>query len=266
MEIDFSKFNIVWPPSYYGKLNLERALELSMHNPSKEGIGEFAFLTPNLVSVVFSICEKLNYSFRTKLLALNLAEACGRLTREGSSSDVLLLLFQSVALASKMYERETVNFDVIHELTGHAFTNPQLVEIELRMIEFMDFKLMNSERFKIRTNLLEYVFLVEEYLPPAKFLLFLRLCEMFMELTILSNTETRQQKVPDALLCCGVIQAALASLTHNFGKFPITWRLQTQTKLDEVEIMKFSKRLMKVCLTREFMAELGAGTEESPTD
>lgn len=78
---------------------------------------------------------------------------------------------------------------------------------------------------------------------------------MLFEVSIFRLSEF-ESKFSDGLLCCGIIQTALSLITHNFGKFPITWRLQSFTKFEEADIFKFSKRLMKVCLTKEFMQDL----------
>jgi hypothetical protein len=78
---------------------------------------------------------------------------------------------------------------------------------------------------------------------------------MLFEVSLM-NLRDFEDRFSDALLCCGVIQTALTLISHNFGKFPITWRLQGMTKFEEADIFRFAKRLMKVCLTREFIQDL----------
>ena len=260
MEIDFSKFKMQWPIPLHHKLHIDTILELKSGFPLPN-FPAFEFLTAQIIQLIFAICEKMNFSFHTKILALNLTEACSVLVESRIPNEFMLLVFQSVAVASKFYEKSFLSFDKIHELTDHFFTNPMLLEFELKMILFLDFDLLKNPLFKIRTNLIEFVFLVENLFPKNKFLFFLRVCEIFYEVFLMSCSALTQ-KITDSLICCSIIQCALVIITQNFGKFPITWRLQSFTKLDEADIFKAAKKILKICLTKEFLDEMGQGFSE----
>lgn len=256
MEVDFSKFKIQWPIPIYRKLNLEQILDLRGIESQLYIIPAFSFLNQSAMQLIFCICEKMSFSFKTKIMALNIAESCHSLIENDRKNDFLLLIFESVAIASKFYEKTFLNFEKIHELTDHFFTNPMLVEFELKILVFLDFDLLTNKKFKIKTSLIEYIFMVESIFPANKFLFFLRVCEILFEIMIMQFNEY-SMKFHDSLICSAIIQASLIILTQNFGKFPITWRIQSFTGLDETDIFKLAKRLLKVCLTKDFMTQMG---------
>jgi len=207
------------------------------------------------VAVIFAICDRSCYAFATKLLAINVVDSCHELIDPRDSRQLLLLVSVGVMIASKVYEQMIFGFDSVHFLTNHLFTNPLLYQWEIKILEHLQFDLVENTRFAFRCHVLEYLFIIRSMFSEVKFPLLQRTVELIFEI-FLANIDAVREPVGDELLSLAIIQSALVVLTQHRGRFPLTWRLQNLTLAEEDQIFNLSNKLLKICLSKEFLDRL----------
>lgn len=262
MDINFSKFKLQWPRSDYEGIDMLKVIEhIQRHNRQSllafDGRNQ-PKIDKTTVTVILAICDRSCYSFSTKLLAVNIVEACYELIDPRDSKQLLLLTVIGVMLASKIYEQMIFGFDSIHFLTNHLFTNPTLYQWEIKVLEHLQFELFDNPRFVYRSHVLEYLYIIKSMFSDVKFPFFQRTTELLFEI-FLTNIDLVKEPINDDLLSLAMIQSALVILTQHRGRFPLTWRLQNLTLVEEDQIFNFSNKILKICVTKEFLDKLNMG-------
>jgi hypothetical protein len=262
MDINFSKFKLQWPRATYQGIDMIKVID---HAQSQSRQSRLAFdgrIQPKAdkttVTVILAICDRSCYTLSTKLLAVNIAEACYELIDPRDSKQLLLLTVTSVMISSKLYEQMVFGFESIHFLTNHLFTNPTLQQWEIKLLDFLEFELFENPRFVYQTHMLEYLYIIRSMFSETKFPFFQRTAELLFEV-FLSNIEMIKEPINDDLLSLSIIQSALVILTQHRGRFPLTWRLQNLTLVEEDQINSLSSKILKICVTKEFLDKLNMG-------
>lgn len=255
MDVDFSKFKIKWPKSYYKGVEIERLLSTSKMTKKRFPPSFPKLLTKNALQFVFALCEKLKYGIETKTSILNLLVQICKRDPKSVEEDNLLFFIAAFMIISKIYEKDHVTFDAVHSLTNHSYTNPQLLSIESLIINEFGFDLFKDDASLLSHNHLYYIYLIKPVFPQDKFPYLLKVCEIIYEILVI-EASAFTMPIEEDLFAVALIQSAVTILTQHSGCYPFIWKLQSFCYYEESVILKLSKKMLKVVLGYDFYAEL----------
>ena len=255
MEVDFSKFKIKWPKSYYKGIEIEKLVNFH-HSMNREyPPTRPTIISKNILQLIFAICEKMKYSNETKTSILNLFSNIYKKDPKSVEEDSLLFVLVSLLIVSKIFEKDYTTFDVIHNLTNHSYTNPQIISVESLIISEFGFDMLNNDGEVFSYNYLYYIYLIKPIFPADKFPCLIRVCEIIHDILAIEYDKFKISITED-LFALALIQSATTILTQHSGCYPFIWKLQSFCYYDENTILKISKKMLKIVLGNEFYADL----------
>lgn len=255
MEVDFSKFKIKWPKSFYKGIEIERLLGNTEKSNQRFPPVFPVLVNKNVLKFVFALCEKLKYSIETKIAIINLFSVICSRDPKSVQEDSLLFILASCMMISKIYEKDHVSFETIHNLTNHSYTNPQLLAVEALVVNEFGFDLLNHRNTPLSFNYLYYIYLIKPIFPHDKFPYLVRVCEIIYEVLVIESDKFASS-IEEDLFAVALIQCAITILTQHSGFYPFIWKLQNFCYYDEGLILKTAKRMLKLVLGNDFSADL----------
>ena len=247
MDLDFSKYSIQWPKTYYKQCDISTGIQkLKEINTIK--ISElFPSTSPSLIKFILSLCDTFKFNLETKLKSISILEIILQQENHKISKDPLLACIISVLIISKIYETENLSLDIIYNITNHEYTNSTIKENEFFVLKFLDFDFLDSEDLEGLDLLSNCIYWVKSILPINKFAIFAEITEIIFEIVLVKKYKFYYEVFP-CLFVVSVIHASFVILTQNFGQFPAVWKLQNFFGIPDEDIFNLSRKILKITL------------------
>lgn len=252
MDRDYSKLKLFWPRSFHRGLDISLVFKASCPARLQRSISSLNLQT---FQTVFFFSDLHKFSLETRLIALNILAAVGqRKVGVFGPQQAYPIALMCLLIASKVNEKDSLTYELIHRYTNHTFSSPQLSSFEAEVYLLLNFNILENKHFPISSNLKELLFLTRPLFTSSKFSFLLSTSELILQISL-----TKMEHLFDCfeenptLFYISVIVAALILLSQAIGRFPALLRLQNATGLMEESAIELAKKILKNILGKEFI-------------
>lgn len=239
-----------WPTTFINgiplsdMLNPENRIETKYDSFNKSTIK----LDVPLIDFIFNFCEVAKLSSETAHSTLILFDYYMGHEKNLKKFDFQLVVMTCIFLCSKMWDIRPISLSILHKISDHIYNNSMVLNCEKYLLNLFNFDIFIRDNLLIdRVGL--YLENIRNFMEENDFVKFTLLCENLVNLIFEDYKIIKKYNLD--LLSASLIQAGFVIGTKREGKLPITIKLSIISGVDENEMMKLSKKIIKFVLGKE---------------
>ena len=239
-----------WPTTFLNGIPLSDMLNPENRIQTKYDSFNKSSVTLDLpiIDFIFNFCEVAKLSSETSESSLILFDYYMSHEKNLTKFDFQLVAMTCIFLSSKICDIRPLSLSILHKISDHIYNNSMVLNCEKYLLNLFDFDIFIRDNLLIdRVGL--YLENIRNFMDENDFIKFTFLCENLVNLIFEDYKIIKMYDLD--LLSSSLIQAGFVIGTKREGKLPITIKLSIISGVNEDEMIKLSKKIIKFVLGKD---------------